>query len=188
MRRIVECVPNISNGRDPEVYSAVAAEADTVPGCKLLDVDPGHDTNRTVITFAGEPEAVMEAAFRVVKKASELIDMRTQTGAHPRHGATDVCPYVPVSGVSMDDCVEFAKQTGKRIGEELNIPVWLYEYAARRPEWKNLAVVREGEYEALKGKLGKDEWAPDYGPNEWSEAPQVTTPVFAAASRCSLDG
>ncbi len=181
MRKIVECVPNISDGRNPEVYNTVAAEANTVEGCKLLDVDPGYDTNRTVITFAGEPEAVIEAAVRVVKKASELIDMRTQTGTHPRHGATDVCPFVPVSGCSMDDCVEYAKQTGKRIGEELGIPVWLYEYAARKPEWKNLAVVRQGEYEALKNKLGKPEWAPDYGPNEWNEQVAKTGVVTIGA-------
>jgi len=169
MRKIVECVPNISNGRDPEVYNTVAAIADTIEGCKLLDVDPGADTNRTVITFAGTPEAVMEAAFQVVKKASELIDMRKQTGAHPRHGATDVCPFVPVSGCTMEDCVEYANIVGKRIGEELGIPVYLYEYAAKKPEWKNLAVVREGEYEALPSKLGKPEWKPDYGPNEWND-------------------
>ncbi len=183
MRKVVECVPNISNGRDPEVYNTVAVEADSVPGCKLLDVDPGHDTNRTVITFAGEPDAVIEAAFRVVKRAGELIDMRTQTGAHPRHGATDVCPFVPVSGVSMDDCVEYAKRVGQRIGEELGIPVWLYEYAARKPEWKNLAVVRQGEYEALKGKLGKDEWAPDFGPNEWNERVAQTGVVTCGARK-----
>lgn len=183
MRKVVECVPNISNGRDPEVYKTVVAEAEGIPGCKLLDVDPGHDTNRTVITFAGEPEAVMEAAFRVVKRASELIDMRTQTGAHPRHGATDVCPFVPVSGVTMDDCVEYAKQVGKRIGDELNIPVWLYEFAARKPEWKNLAVLREGEYEALKNKLGKDEWAPDFGPNTWNDEVAKTGVVSCSARK-----
>lgn len=183
MRKIVECVPNISNGRDPEVYNAVAEMANTVDGCKLLDVDPGADTNRTVITFAGEPEAVMEAAVRLVKKAAELIDMRHQTGAHPRHGATDVCPFVPVSGVTMDDCVEFAKQVGRRIGEELDIPVWLYEYAARKPEWKNLANVRQGEYEALKSKLGKEEWAPDFGPNEWNEQVARTGVVTVGARK-----
>jgi len=183
MRRIVECVPNISNGRDPDVYSAVAAAADSVDGCKLLDVDPGADTNRTVITFAGEPEAVMEAAFRLVKKAAELIDMRRQTGAHPRHGATDVCPFVPVSGVTMDDCVEFARAVGRRIGEELSIPVWLYEYAASKPEWKNLAVVRQGEYEALSAKLGKQEWAPDFGPNEWNDQVAKTGVVTVGARK-----
>lgn len=183
MRKIVECVPNISNGRDPEVYNAVAAMADTVDGCKLLDVDPGADTNRTVITFAGEPQAVMEAAVRLVKKAAELIDMRHQTGAHPRHGATDVCPFVPVSGVTMDDCVEYAKAVGQRIGEELGIPVWLYEYAARKPEWKNLATVRQGEYEALKSKLGKEEWAPDFGPNEYNEQVAKTGVVTVGARK-----
>jgi len=183
MQRIVECVPNISNGRDPEVYNAVAAEATGIDGCRLLDVDPGRDTNRTVITFAGEPEAVMEAAFRVVKKAAELIDMRRQKGAHPRHGATDVCPFVPVSGVSMDDCVGYARHVGKRIGEELGVPVWLYEYAASKPEWKNLSVVREGEYEALHSKLGKEEWAPDFGPNEWNDKVARTGVVTVGARK-----
>jgi len=183
MRKIVECVPNISNGRDPEVYNTVAAVADTVEGCKLLDVDPGSDTNRTVITFAGEPEAVMEAAVRLVKKAAELIDMRHQTGAHPRHGATDVCPFVPVSGCTMDDCVEYARQVGKRIGEELGIPVYLYEYAASKPEWRNLAVVRKGEYEALKNKLGKPEWQPDFGPNEWNDQVAQTGVVTVGARK-----
>ncbi|MEZ5337155.1 MAG: glutamate formimidoyltransferase [bacterium] len=170
MRRIVECVPNISNGQDPEVYNAVAQEAAAVDGVTLLDVDPGHDTNRTVITFAGEPEAVLEAAFRVVRKAAALIDMSRQHGTHPRHGATDVCPFVPVQGVTMADCVALAQRLGERIGRELGIPVWLYEHAARKPEWKNLANVRHGEYEALQSKLGTEEWAPDYGPNEWNES------------------
>ncbi len=169
MRKVVECVPNISNGRDPQVYNAVADAARTVPGASVLDVDPGADTNRTVITIAGEPEAVMEAAFRVVKRASELIDMRQHHGAHPRHGATDVCPFVPVSGVTMDDCVGYANAVGARIGAELHIPVWLYEYAASRPERRNLAELRAGEYEALAHKLGSAEWAPDYGPNVWDE-------------------
>lgn len=169
MRRVVECVPNISNGRDPSVYNAVADEARRVPGAAVLDVDPGADTNRTVITIAGEPEAVMEAAFRVVRKAAELIDMRSHHGAHPRHGATDVCPFVPVSGVSMEDCVEFARQVGQRIGAELGIPVWLYEYAASRPERRNLAELRSGEYEALPAKLGTEQWAPDFGPNAFNE-------------------
>jgi glutamate formiminotransferase/formiminotetrahydrofolate cyclodeaminase len=169
MRKVVECVPNISNGRDPEVYNAVAAEVRSVPGAVLLAVEPGADTNRTVITFAGEPEAVMEAAFRVVKKAAELIDMRHHHGTHPRHGATDVCPFVPVAGVTLEDCAEYARQVGRRIGEELGIPVWLYEYAASRPERRNLADLRAGEYEALPSKLGKAEWAPDFGPNAWTE-------------------
>jgi glutamate formiminotransferase / formiminotetrahydrofolate cyclodeaminase len=169
MRKVIECVPNISNGRDPLVYNAVADAARSVCGAKVLDVDPGADTNRTVITIAGEPEAVMEAAFRVVKRAAELIDMRHHHGAHPRHGATDVCPFVPISGVSMDDCVGYANAVGRRIGEELGIPVWLYEYAASRPERRNLAELRSGEYEALQHKLGTAQWAPDYGPNAWNE-------------------
>lgn len=169
MRKVVECVPNISNGRDPQVYNAVADAARGVPGASVLDVDPGADTNRTVITIAGSPEAVMEAAFQVVKRASELIDMRAHHGAHPRHGATDVCPFVPVANVSMDDCVGYANAVGKRIGAELGIPVWLYEYAASRPGRRNLADLRAGEYEALAHKLGTDEWAPDYGPNAWNE-------------------
>jgi glutamate formiminotransferase / formiminotetrahydrofolate cyclodeaminase len=169
MRKVVECVPNISNGRDPQVYNAVADAARAVPGASVLDVDPGADTNRTVITIAGEPEAVMEAAFQVVRRASELIDMRHHHGAHPRHGATDVCPFVPVSNVTMDDCVGYANVVGKRIGEELGLPVWLYEYAASRPERRNLAELRSGEYEALPHKLGTEAWAPDYGPNVWDE-------------------
>lgn len=169
MRKVVECVPNISNGRDAAVYNAVADAARSVSGAKVLDVDPGADTNRTVITIAGEPEAVMEAAFRVVAKAAQLIDMRHHHGAHPRHGATDVCPFVPISNVSMDDCVGYANAVGRRIGEELGIPVWLYEYAASRPGRRNLADLRAGEYEALQNKLGTAQWAPDYGPNAWDE-------------------
>jgi glutamate formiminotransferase/formiminotetrahydrofolate cyclodeaminase len=170
MRKIVECVPNISNGREPAVYEAVAAAAAAVDGVHLLDVDPGHDTNRTVITFAGEPEAVLEAAFQVVRKAAALIDMTKQQGTHPRHGATDVCPFVPVANVTMEECAELARRLGERVGTELGIPVWLYEHAASRPEWKNLATLRQGEYEALSGKLGTAQWQPDYGPNEWNAA------------------
>ncbi|MCB1221512.1 MAG: glutamate formimidoyltransferase [Planctomycetales bacterium] len=179
--KIVECVPNISNGRDPHVYNTVAQEAAAVDGVTLLDVDPGHDTNRTVITFAGEPEAVLEAAFRVVRKAAQLIDMSRQHGEHPRHGATDVCPFVPVQGVEMAECVELAKRLGERVGSELGIPVWLYEHAARKPEWRNLANVRHGEYEALKGKLGTEEWRPDYGPNEFSDSVARTGVVTVGA-------
>lgn len=169
MRKVVECVPNISNGRDPQVYNAVADAARAVTGAKVLDVDPGADTNRTVITIAGEPEAVMEAAFRVVRRASELIDMRQHHGAHPRHGATDVCPFIPICGVMMADCVDYANIVGKRIGDELGIPVWLYEYAATNPQRRNLADLRAGEYEALQHKLGTAEWTPDYGPNVWND-------------------
>ena len=169
MQKLVECVPNISEGRDQAVIDAVTAVIPEVDGVHLLDVDPGADTNRTVITFIGDPAGVAEAAFRVVKRAAELIDMGKHSGAHPRHGATDVCPFVPVRGVTMDECVEIARAVGERIGRELEIPVYLYEAAASKPEWRNLAVVRKGEYEALSQKLGKPEWAPDFGPNAWNE-------------------
>ncbi len=169
MRKLVECVPNISEGRDPAIIEAVTSVIGDVAGVHLLDVDPGADTNRTVITFIGDPEGVAEAAFRVVKRASELIDMGKQKGAHPRHGATDVCPFVPVRGVSMDECVAIAQKVGERIGKELAVPVYLYEEAASSEERRNLAFVRKGEYEALSEKLGTDKWKPDFGPNEWNE-------------------
>jgi glutamate formiminotransferase/formiminotetrahydrofolate cyclodeaminase len=165
--RIVECVPNISEGRDPEIYNAVADAAAAVAGVELLDVDPGQETNRTVITFVGEPDAVLEGAFQLVKKSYELIDMTTHHGAHGRQGATDVCPFVPVSGVTMDDCVELAKRLGKRVGDELGLPVFLYEYAATRPERRSLANIRKGEYEALAEKLKTPEFAPDFGPAQF---------------------
>ena len=169
MKKLVECVPNISEGRDQGIIDAVTAVIADVKGVHLLDVDPGADTNRTVITFIGSPDGVAEAAFRVVKRASELIDMSKHTGAHPRHGATDVCPFVPVRGVTMADCVAIARKVGQRIGEELDIPVYLYEDAATSEERRNLAFVRKGEYEALPDKLGKQEWQPDFGPNTWNE-------------------
>ncbi len=165
--RIVECVPNISEGRRKEVYDEIAQAAASVPGVALLDVDPGQETNRTVITFVGEPDAVLEGAFQLVKRSSELIDMREHHGAHGRMGATDVCPFVPVSGVTMDDCVELAKRLGQRVGEELGFPVYLYEYAATRPERRSLADIRQGEYEALPEKLEDPNFAPDYGPAEF---------------------
>lgn len=169
-RRIVECVPNISEGRNREVIDAVTRAASAVKGASVLDVDAGAATNRTVITIAGEPEAVLEASFLLVAKAAELIDMRVQKGAHPRHGATDVCPFVPVSGVDMDLCVQLARRLGERVGGELGIPVFLYEFAASRPERCKLPDIRAGEYEALKDKLGREEWKPDFGPNIWNEA------------------
>jgi len=169
MQKLVECVPNISEGRDRGVIDAVTAVIEEVEGVHLLDVDPGADTNRTVITFIGPPAGVAEAAFRVVQKAGQLIDMRHHKGAHPRHGSTDVCPFVPVRGVTMAECVEIARAVGKRIGEELGFPVYLYEEAASRPERRNLATVRKGEYEALSDKLGTADWAPDFGPNEWND-------------------
>ena len=168
-RRIVECVPNISEGRNQELIEEVVKAASSVNGATVLDVDPGAATNRTVITIAGEPESVLQSAFQLIKKAGELIDMSKQHGAHPRHGATDVCPFVPVSGITMDECVDLARRLGEKVGNELGIPVYLYEYAASKPEWKKLPNIREGEYEALPEKLGKPEWKPDFGPNEWNE-------------------
>ena len=173
MQRLIECVPNISEGRRPEVINAVAAVVETVEGCRLLDVDPGKSTNRTVITFVGPPETVGEAAFRLIKKASELIDMSKHSGEHPRMGATDVCPFVPVAGVTMDDCIKVAHEVGERVGRELGIPGYFYESAAKRPERKNLAVCRKGQYEGL-GKLSTDEGAPDFGPADFNETARRT--------------
>jgi glutamate formiminotransferase/formiminotetrahydrofolate cyclodeaminase len=169
MRQLVECVPNISEGRDRNVIDAVTAVIEEVEGVTLLDVDPGADTNRTVITFIGLPGGVAEAAFRVVRRAAQLIDMTRHKGAHPRHGATDVCPFIPVTGVTMEDCVALARRVGQRIGEELAIPVYLYEHAALSEGRRNLADVRKGEYEALPDKLGTAEWRPDFGPNVWDD-------------------
>ena len=170
MPRIIECVPNISEGRDKVKINAIAAVAETVEGVRLLDVDPGKATNRTVITFVGEPEAVCEAAFRLVKKAQELIDMRNHTGEHPRFGATDVCPLVPISGITMEELVPYAKKLGERIGKELGIPVYNYEYAASEEKRRNLANNRAGEYEGVKKKLIDPEWKPDFGPAEFNES------------------
>jgi len=162
--RLVECVPNFSEGRDRDKIRAITGEIEAVPGVKLLDVDPGASTNRTVVTFVGEPEAVQEAAFRAIAKAAEVLDMRSHKGAHSRMGATDVCPFVPVAGVTMDDCVRMAAELGRRVADELGIPVYLYEAAARKPGRRNLAAVRAGEYEGLPEKLRDPEWAPDFGP------------------------
>jgi len=167
MMKIVECVPNISEGRRPDIYNEVAGAAAAVAGVELLDVDPGFETNRTVITFVGEPDAVIEGAFQLVVAARRLIDMRDHHGAHGRMGAVDVCPFVPVAGVTMDDCVEFANRLGQRVGEELSLPVFLYEFAATRPERRSLADIRKGEYEALSTKLQDPDFAPDYGPADF---------------------
>ncbi len=163
MEQIVECVPNFSEGRDKSIIDKIKKSIESVEGIKVLDVDMGADTNRTVVTFIGSPKNVSEAAFIGVKRASELIDMSKHQGAHPRMGATDVCPFIPVSSVSMEKCIEIAKKTGKRIAEELDIPIYLYEEAATNIERRNLATVRSGEYEGLKNKLKEKEWKPDYG-------------------------
>lgn len=163
--RIIECIPNISEGRDRNKIQAIASEVEKVPGVMLLDVDPGASTNRTVITFAGSPEQVVEAAFQLIKKAQELIDMRTHKGEHPRQGATDVCPLVPISGVSIEECIAFSHQLGERVGRELGIPGYFYEYAAKKEDRKNLANCRKGEYEAIE-KIASSEWKPDFGPDQ----------------------
>jgi glutamate formiminotransferase / formiminotetrahydrofolate cyclodeaminase len=175
MQKLVECVPNFSEGRDRAVIDAITAEIKNVSGATLLDVDPGEATHRTVVTFVGEPEAALQAAFLAIKKAAELIDMTRHQGAHPRQGATDVCPFVPISGVSLEECIELAHKLARRVGEELGIPVYLYEQAATRPERKSLVDIREGEYEALAEKLRRPEWKPDYGPAVFNAKAGATT-------------
>ena len=164
MPRIVECVPNFSEGRNIKIINAIGGAISSVEGVKFISAEPDKDYHRTVVTFVGEPAAVVEAAFRGTKTAAELIDMRHHHGEHPRIGATDVVPFVPVAGVTMHDCVRLAHEFGKRVGEELGIPVYLYEEAATTPDRKNLAVVRKGEYEGLEAKLEDPAWQPDYGP------------------------
>lgn len=168
--RIIECVPNFSEGRDPEKIRKITDAITAVKGVKLLDVDPGEATNRTVVTFVGEPEAVVEAAFQGIRRAAELIDMRGHHGAHPRMGATDVCPLIPVAGVTLEECAELSRALAKRVADELGIPTYCYEAAAFRPERKNLAVCREGEYEALPKKMGDEAKGPDFGNRPFDEA------------------
>ena len=169
MQKLIECVPNFSEGRNMDIIRQITAEIEAVEGAQLLDVDPGKATNRTVVTFVGGPDAVVEAAFRAIKKAGELIDMRKHSGEHPRMGATDVCPFVPVANASMEDCIACAKALGERVGKELSIPVYLYENAASAEHRRNLASVRSGEYEGIADKIGKAEWKPDFGPATFNE-------------------
>lgn len=169
-KRILECVPNFSEGRDMEVIKQITDSIEAVEGVQLLNVDPGAATNRTVVTFVGEPELVVEAAFQAVKKAAELIDMKHHHGTHPRMGATDVLPLVPVAGITLEEAAELARKLGKRIGEELGIPVYSYESAAFIPERKNLAICREGEYEGLSKRLNTEKGRPDFGPCEFTDA------------------
>lgn len=170
MKKLIECVPNFSEGRDMAVIRQITDEIERIDGVKLLDVDPGATTNRTVVTFVGEPDAVCEAAFAAVKKAQELIDMRQHKGDHPRFGATDVCPLVPISGITMDETAAYARQLAERIGRELSIPVYCYENAATEEKRRNLANCREGEYESLPEKLVSKEWGPDFGPAEYNDS------------------
>jgi len=169
MKQLIECVPNFSEGRDMAVIRQITDEVEKIEGVKLLDVDPGAATNRTVVTFVGTPDEVIEAAFQAVKKAREVIDMRHHHGEHPRFGATDVCPLVPVSNITMDETVEYARKLAKRLGEELGIPVYCYENAAFTEERKNLANCRSGEYEGLAEKLANPHWKPDFGPAEFND-------------------
>src|SRR5437867_8102376 len=168
MTKIVECVPNFSEGRDIRTINAIGGAISGVQGVKFISAEPDRDYNRTVVTFIGHPEAVVEAAFKSTQKAAELIDMTTHKGEHPRLGATDVVPFVPVSGIEMKDCVRLAHEFGRRVGEELGIPIYLYEEAATTPERKNLSAIRKGEYEGLPEKLKDPKWKPDYGPIEFN--------------------
>lgn len=189
-RKILECVPNFSEGRDLNIIRQIAGEITSVGGVMLLGVDCGRDANRTVITFAGEPEATVEAAFRAVKKAAELIDMSKHHGEHPRIGATDVCPLVPVSGITMEEAVVYARRLASRIGEELLIPVYCYENAAFTAERKNLANCRAGQYEGLQKKMSDTVWKPDFGPAEFnsrSGATVVGARDFLVAYNINLD-
>ncbi|MEN8118361.1 MAG: glutamate formimidoyltransferase [Bacteroidota bacterium] len=169
MNKILECVPNFSEGNDLSIIKEITNAIESVQEVSLLDVDPGKATNRTVVTFVGDPEDVIEAAYRGIKKAAELIDMSQHTGEHPRFGATDVCPLVPVANVTMDEAVEYARRLAKRVGDELEIPVFCYEFAAFKEERCSLANCRSGEYEALKERITSAEWKPDFGPDKWSE-------------------
>jgi len=174
MKQLVECVPNFSEGRDQKIIDAIAASIRKVPGVKLLNVEPDRDYNRTVVTFVGEPQATVEAAYQATKTAAELIDMRHHKGEHPRIGATDVVPFVPISGVSMEDCVRLANQYGEQVARELGIPIYLYEEAARVPERRSLSNIRKGEYEGLAAKLSDPAWKPDYGPAVFNEKSGAT--------------
>jgi glutamate formiminotransferase / formiminotetrahydrofolate cyclodeaminase len=165
MTPIIECVPNFSEGRDPQVIQSITNEIERTAGVRLLNVDPGKTTNRTVVTFVGHPAAVVEAAFRAIRKAGELIDMSQHQGEHPRMGATDVCPLIPVSGITLKEVAEWACKLGERVGKELSLPVYLYEEAQENKERSNLSVIRAGEYEGFEEKISKKEWKPDFGPS-----------------------
>ena len=166
MTKLIECVPNFSEGRDTEKINIILDHIKQVDQVTVLDVDPGKDTNRTVVTLVGPPEAIAEAAFQGIKIASEILDMSKHSGTHPRMGATDVCPFIPINGVSEEECIELSKQVGKRVGDELKIPIYLYERSSKDPKRKKLPDIRNGEYEGLSDKLADPDWKPDYGPSE----------------------
>jgi len=180
-KQLIECVPNISEGRDMHKINAISSVVETVEGVKLLDVDPGKATNRTVITFVGEPKNVIEAAFRLIKKSAELIDMSKHSGEHPRFGATDVCPLVPIAGITMEETAKYAHQLGERIGDELGIPGYFYENAATEEKRKNLASCRAGEYEGLKEKLNNPDWKPDFGSANFKASVEKTGAIAISA-------
>jgi len=189
-KQIIECVPNFSEGVDMNIIKQITNEIEKVEGVKLLDVDPGKATNRTVVTFVGEPQPVIDAAYLAIKKAGELIDMSKHKGEHPRMGATDVCPLIPIAGITMEETVEYAKKLGKRVGEELNIPVYLYESAAQKEDRKNLATIRAGEYEGFSDKIKESKWAPDFGKaifNEKSGATVIGARDFLVAYNVNLN-
>ena len=190
MQKLIECVPNFSEGRDQNVIRQITDAVESVDGVSLLDVDPGASTNRTVVTFVGSPDAAVEAAFRAIKKAAELIDMRKHKGAHPRMGATDVCPFIPVSNVSWEEVIACANRLAKRVGDELKIPVYLYEKAAKNESRSNLSVIRAGEYEGFFEKIRQPEWKPDFGPdifNEKSGATVIGVRDFLVAYNVNLN-
>jgi glutamate formiminotransferase/formiminotetrahydrofolate cyclodeaminase len=190
MQKVIECVPNFSEGRDPEIIRQITAAIESVDGITLLNVDPGASTNRTVVTFAGDPDAAVEAAFRGIQKAGELIDMSKHKGAHPRMGATDVCPFIPVSNVSWEEAIACAHALGKRVGEELKIPVYLYEKAAKSASRSNLSIIRTGEYEGFFEKIKDAAWKPDFGPavfNEKSGATVIGAREFLVAYNVNLN-
>lgn len=190
MKQLIECVPNFSEGRDLSIIKQITDQIESVEGIRLLDVDPGKATNRTVVTFVGEPAQVVEAAYLAIKKAGEIIDMRQHSGEHARMGATDVCPLIPVANISMEETVELAKKLGERVGKELNIPVYLYESAASKPERRNLATIRAGEYEGLPAKLQDPNWKPDFGPatfNAQSGATVIGARDFLVAYNINLN-
>src|SRR5216684_3078534 len=190
MQKLIECVPNFSEGRDLDIIGQITAAIESVDGISLLNVDPGASTNRTVVTFVGSPEAAVESAFRGIQKAAELIDMRKHKGAHPRMGATDVCPFVPVSNVSWEEAVACANRLGKRVADELHIPVYLYEKAAKNPARSSLSVIRAGEYEGFFEKIKEPGWKPDFGPavfNEKSGATVIGARNFLVAYNVNLN-
>lgn len=190
MKQLIECVPNFSEGSDMNIIKQITDQIESVEGVRLLDVDPGKATNRTVVTFVGTPDEVIEAAYLAIKKAAELIDMSKHHGEHPRFGATDVCPLVPISNISMEETVKYAHKLAKRVGEELEIPVYCYEFAAREEKRRNLANVRSGEYEGLKEKLANPAWKPDFGPvkfNAQAGATAISARNFLVAYNINLN-